>query len=447
MTPATRRTEEGRRREGRREARTRRTKDEGRKDAKRKADEGAEAGRRSTSTGSPRASSACRSRPTTSTASPRRRGTCSTDQAARRFYGRDSDGKPALAIFDLKEREETTLVDDVDGYALSRDGTKVLVAASGEQATSSTTPSRRRRTRRSRLDEGPGRRPRAGRGVGDDLRRGLAPLPRLLLRRATCTATTGRRSATRYRALLPHVAHRSDLNYVLGEMVAELNVGHAYIEGGDFEMPGAAEGRPARARASSSTRRPGRYRIAHDLPRAERGGELPLAAHRGRRRRRASATTCSPIDGDGADGGRRPLPAAPRQDRPGHAHRSTRSPTLEGARKVTLRADRERGEPALPRLGRSATASGSTKLTGGRVGYLHIPDMGAAGIYEFIKWFYPQIRKEGLVVDVRSNGGGNVSQWIIERLDAEAARHPLRRRRATSRRPTPAPSSTATWSA
>jgi tricorn protease len=57
------------------------------------------------------------------------------------------------------------------------------------------------------------------------------------------------------------------------------------------------------------------------------------------------------------------------------------------------------------------------EMTDGRVGYLHIPDMGSEGIYEFIKWFYPQIRKEGLVVDVRSNGGGNVSQWIIERLD------------------------------
>src|SRR6185436_15130828 len=57
------------------------------------------------------------------------------------------------------------------------------------------------------------------------------------------------------------------------------------------------------------------------------------------------------------------------------------------------------------------------RATGGRVGYLHIPDMGAAGIAEFIKAYYPQIRKEGLVIDVRSNGGGNVSQWIIERLD------------------------------
>jgi tricorn protease len=42
--------------------------------------------------------------------------------------------------------------------------------------------------------------------------------------------------------------------------------------------------------------------------------------------------------------------------------------------------------------------------------------MGAAGIREFIKWFYPQINKEGLVVDVRANGGGNVSRMLIERL-------------------------------
>ena len=37
----------------------------------------------------------------------------------------------------------------------------------------------------------------------------------------------------------------------------------------------------------------------------------------------------------------------------------------------------------------------STELSGGRIGYLHIPDMGADGIREFIKWYYPQIRKEG----------------------------------------------------
>jgi tricorn protease len=48
-----------------------------------------------------------------------------------------------------------------------------------------------------------------------------------------------------------------------------------------------------------------------------------------------------------------------------------------------------------------------------------VPNMGAEGIREFIKWYYPQIRKEGLVIDVRANGGGNVSSMLIERLRRE----------------------------
>jgi tricorn protease len=55
-------------------------------------------------------------------------------------------------------------------------------------------------------------------------------------------------------------------------------------------------------------------------------------------------------------------------------------------------------------------------MTNGRVGYLHLPDMGSDGINEFIKWYYPQVRKEGLVIDVRANGGGFVSALVIERL-------------------------------
>ena len=54
--------------------------------------------------------------------------------------------------------------------------------------------------------------------------------------------------------------------------------------------------------------------------------------------------------------------------------------------------------------------------SGGKIGYVYIPDMGGDGIREFIKWFYPQIRKQGLIIDVRDNGGGNVSSMIIERL-------------------------------
>jgi tricorn protease len=42
--------------------------------------------------------------------------------------------------------------------------------------------------------------------------------------------------------------------------------------------------------------------------------------------------------------------------------------------------------------------------------------MGENGIREFIKTYYPQIRKQALIVDDRGNGGGNISQMVIERL-------------------------------
>jgi len=61
------------------------------------------------------------------------------------------------------------------------------------------------------------------------------------------------------------------------------------------------------------------------------------------------------------------------------------------------------------------------KATGGKVGYIHIPNMGPEGLNEFVKHFYPQLRKKALIIDVRGNGGGSVSPMIIERLRREAA--------------------------
>jgi tricorn protease len=70
--------------------------------------------------------------------------------------------------------------------------------------------------------------------------------------------------------------------------------------------------------------------------------------------------------------------------------------------------------------------------TDGKVGYVHIPDMGAPGLNEFAKYFYPQFAREGLIVDVRGNGGGNVSPQIIERLRREIAMIDVARNAARS---------------
>ena len=98
---------------------------------------------------------------------------------------------------------------------------------------------------------------------------------------------------------LDHVGHRSDLNYVIGEMIAELSVGHAYIAGGDYEIPDRPAGGPARRATSSWTRRADRYRIAkifagqneearYRAPLTEVGVDVAEGRLRAGHRRRAS---------------------------------------------------------------------------------------------------------------------------------------------------------------
>ena len=60
-----------------------------------------------------------------------------------------------------------------------------------------------------------------------------------------------------------------------------------------------------------------------------------------------------------------------------------------------------------------------SKATNGEVGYIHIPDMGPAGLTQFAKLYYPQLNKKALIIDVRGNGGGNVSPMIMERLQRQ----------------------------
>jgi tricorn protease len=60
--------------------------------------------------------------------------------------------------------------------------------------------------------------------------------------------------------------------------------------------------------------------------------------------------------------------------------------------------------------------------TNGEVGYIHIPDMTSEGLSEFVKYFYSQLDKKGLIIDDRGNSGGNVSPMIIERLRRELVR-------------------------
>ena len=324
------------------------------------------------------------------------------------YYGRRSDVRAALRRFTFEDRETDTIARRIGGYAVSRDGEHVLVregrswkvypAAGGDARTVST----------------------AGLMVDREPREEWAQIFDEVWRRfrdffyvENMHGYDWEALRERYRPLLAHVAHRSDLNYVIGEMVAELNVSHAYISGGDWETPD----RPDVALPGAVfelDRDAGRYRISEIF-----------TGHNEEPKYRAPLTEIGvdarvgdyvlAIDGEdlaGADNPYRLL--RHRADRPVSLTLNDR-PAAEGAREVVFNpVTQERRLRYLTEV--EANRRKVSEMTDGRVGYLHVPDMGADGIQEFIKWFYGQIRKEGLVIDVRGNGGGNVSQMLIERL-------------------------------
>jgi tricorn protease len=77
--------------------------------------------------------------------------------------------------------------------------------------------------------------------------------------------------------------------------------------------------------------------------------------------------------------------------------------------------------------------------TDGRVGYVHIPDMMARGFAEFHRYFPTEVDRDGLVVDARWNGGGHVSQLLLEKLLRRRTAYDAPRWQAPSSYPADAP--------
>jgi tricorn protease len=233
----------------------------------------------------------------------------------------------------------------------------------------------------------------------------------------------------RYAALLPFVNHRADLTYVIGEMIGELNIGHSYVGGGDYPhaarvQQGLLGAKLARDPSSKY------YRISEILkgqnwdeslrsPLTEIGvdvkpGDYILAVNGS-----STAEMKDIYEALWNTAGKQvslTVNSAPKE---------------AGARTVTVVPTSDERDLYYFNWVQRNIEKVST-ATGGRVGYVHIPDMGVDGLNQFVKYYYPQTRKDALIVDVRGNGGGNVSQQIIERLRREVAMIDIARNTAYS---------------
>ncbi|HVE57029.1 MAG TPA: S41 family peptidase [Pyrinomonadaceae bacterium] len=327
------------------------------------------------------------------------------------YYGRQSDRPNTLRIFSFKDRKETTLLEGVNSYSLSADGSKIIVGQGGTFSIMDATPqgvnSKKAVSTAGMVTE-------------------IKPVEEWnqifneVWRRyrdwfyvPNMHGYDWIKLRDQYKTWLPFVAHRSDLNYVISEMISELTVQHAYIDGGDFNNPPRARVALPGARFEID-KSANRYKISkifegeneediYRSPLMEVGVNAKVGDY------------ILQINGENVTADKDIYQYLRNKADSPVLLTVNSTPSLSGARQISYRPVTD--ESNLIYLEWiTENRNRVSQMTNGRVGYIHIPDMGAAGIREFIKWYYPQLDKEGLVVDVRANGGGNVSRMIIERL-------------------------------
>jgi tricorn protease len=222
----------------------------------------------------------------------------------------------------------------------------------------------------------------------------------------------------KYEPLVAHVNHRADLTYIIGEMIGELNAGHTYVGGGDMPRPrriltgllGAQLERDATTGYYKVVKilRGANWEPALRSPLTEIGvnareGDYIIAVN-GKPTNKAANIYHLLVDTAGKQ----------------VVLTLNAKPEAEGSRKVTVVPIGDEAGLYYRRMV-DENLEKVRVATGGRVGYIHVPDMQLRGLNEFVKHFYPQIRKKALIIDVRGNGGGNVSPQLIERLRREIA--------------------------
>lgn len=228
----------------------------------------------------------------------------------------------------------------------------------------------------------------------------------------------------KYSCLLPYVNHRNDLTYIIGEMIAELNTGHTYVNSGS-DRPTPERINTGLLGAKISKHSSGYFRIDKILE-GENWSERWRSPLRDVNVDVDEGDFIIAVNGETV----RDMPDiyAFLLNTAGKTIELTvnHEPLTDGARKILVKPVASESDLYYYNWVRNNIRQ-VNEATDGQVGYLHIPDMVENGLNEFAKYYYPQLDKKGLIIDGRGNGGGNVSPMIIERLHREMALAEMKR--------------------
>ncbi len=327
------------------------------------------------------------------------------------------DGKVALKTLALenKKAEPETFIEEPQSYELSQDGKKILIRKGRDYYV---------------VD--------AGAKAPSDLSKVTVPLrdwtfsldPRLEWRQMFTEAWRLERDyfydrgmhgldwpamRKKYQPLVDRVTDRAELSDVLAQMVAELSALHIFVRGGDLRDAGDDAWPASLGAEAVRDEKAGGFRVTHviatDPDRPDR--RVPLAR-----------PGVDVVEGDVIESvngvaalSARDLPALLRG---------------QAGKQVLLRVKPKGGGPARDVIVEPITAQAEDglrydeweytrrlaveKSSQNQIGYVHLRAMGGGNMAEWMREFYPVFNRQGLVIDVRHNNGGNIDPWILGRL-------------------------------
>ncbi len=336
--------------------------------------------------------------------------------AGKLFYRRlprtGSDGedeKSPIVFYDLKEREEKTVLADADAYEIAAGGEKILVVKKKDYALIDPKPDQKmdKKLATSGLEMTVD--PAAEwRQIFTDAWR----FERDFFYDPNMHGVNWNEMRTRYGALLADCVTRYDVNFVLGELIAELNSSHTYRGGGDLEK---GEKRGVGLLGADYTLENGAYRIKKIYEGAPWDVEArsPLMES-GVKVKEGDYLLA--VNGVKVDTAQDPWAAFDGLAGKDVMLTVNEKPELTGARQVLVKT--MESEARLRNLAWiNANRLKVDKATGGRIGYIYVPDTGLDGQTELYRQFLGQIGKDGLVVDERFNSGGQIPDRFIELLN------------------------------
>lgn len=322
----------------------------------------------------------------------------------------DSNSKPALKYWEYKSREEKTIIEDVYGFELSADDKKILVSKGRERAVIDVAANQKMEKKidlsgmRMRLDP---------REEWQQLFNDSWRIQRDYFYDKNMHGVDWDAVKAQYQTLLDRAASRGDVNYVIGEMIGELNASHAYRSGGDYY--GSSRRDNVGYLGIDWGRDNGYFKIARIVKAADWDTEVrsPLAEPGVKVNEGDYILSVNGID----------LNDYPNPDGAfaGLAGETVEleinsKPSKDGSHRIVVKT--LSSETRLRNLAWiEANRKYVDEVSGGRVGYVYVPSTGLDGQYELARMFYGQFKKDALIIDERFNNGGQIPDRFIELLD------------------------------